>query len=114
MTKTFVAAALAITAFATLSIAASGDAFARGGGGGGAGGHGMGGGGMGMHSGSMSMHTGGSKVLGGNRFIGGNKFLGRSKFVRHEFRHRRFYGWGYGYDSCWRWTPDGLVNVCVD
>ncbi len=106
MTKTLKAAAFAIAAFATLSIAASGDAFARGGGGGGHGG------GMGMHGGGMGHH-------GGSRFFGGHKFGGyhfHSRFARHDFRYRRYYsyGYGYGYSSCWRWTPDGPVNVCYD
>jgi hypothetical protein len=74
------------------SIAATNDASAKGMGGGGGGGRGM----------------------GNHASFGGGKFVGGGKFGQHNHRfygHR--YGFGYGYNTCWRWTPAGLVNVCV-
>jgi hypothetical protein len=48
----------------------------------------------------------------GGKFVGGGKFIGGGKFHNHRWYGHR-YGFGYGYNTCWRWTPAGLVNVCV-
>jgi hypothetical protein len=82
-TRKLAIAAAAVAALATASIATSGDAFARGG-------HG---------------HGGGMRAFGGG---GGGKFIGG----RHFGHHWRFRGYGYAYNTCWKWTPYGLVNVC--
>jgi opacity protein-like surface antigen len=82
--KQILTAALAVAALGTASIAASTDADARG-----RGGH---------HGG----HHGGAKF-----FHGGGKHFGG-----HHFRHRNHFRYGYAYNSCWKYTPYGLVNVC--
>lgn len=89
MTKKLMTAALAIAALATVSIATSAPANARGGHGGGHGG---------------GIHVGGAKI-----------FVGGGRVFSHRFNHRHFgfYRFGYGYNSCWKYTPAGLVNVCV-
>jgi hypothetical protein len=92
--KKLLTAALAVAALTTASIAASSDASAKGNGGGGRG--------MGGHS-SFS----------GGKFAGGGKFIGGGKFHHHHRWHGYRYGYGYGYNTCWKWTPAGLVNVCV-
>jgi opacity protein-like surface antigen len=91
-TKKLMMAALAVAALATASIAASNDASAKP----------MGGGAR-----SMSGGMGGSKFVNSGKFIGGGKFNGHHRWYGHR------YGYGYGSNSCWRWTPAGLVNVCV-
>jgi hypothetical protein len=88
--KKLVTAALAVAALATASIATIGDAEARGGHGGGFRG--------GFH--------GGAKFFGGARHFG-------LRWQRHPHWHfKRFYGYGYAYNTCWKYTPYGLVNVC--
>jgi hypothetical protein len=97
MMKKLATAAFAVAALATLSVAASGDAFARGGSGGG------------RSMGSAHMGVGAGKFVGGGKIIvGGGKFSG---YRWHH--HHRFYGFGYGYSPCWKWTPTGWVNVCL-
>jgi hypothetical protein len=81
--KKLMTAALAVAALATASIASVSDAQARGGHGGG--------------------FRGGSH--GGAKFFAGGRQLG------HRW-HRRFFGYGYAYNTCWKYTPAGLVNVC--
>jgi hypothetical protein len=93
-TKQLMTAAFAVVALATASIAVSSDASAKGNGGGGRG--------MGGHS-----------SFGGGKFAGGGKFIGGGKFHHHHRWHGHRYGYGYGYNTCWKWTPAGLVNVCV-
>ena len=88
--KKLMTAALAVAALATASIAAAGDAQARGGHGGGHGGGFRGG----FHGGAKFFHGGGRHF--GHRWYG----------------HRRFFGYGYAYNTCWKYTPYGLVNVC--
>ena len=84
-TKKLMTAALAVAALATASIASVGDAQARGG------------------------HGGGFR--GG--FHGGAKFFGGGRHFGHRWHgHRRFYGYGFAYNTCWKYTPYGLVNVC--
>ena len=95
MTKKLITAALAVAALATVSIAISGDALARGGHGGGHGGGFRGG-----------FHGGGAKF-----FAGGRHFGHRWHGHRHWYG-KRFYGYGYAYNTCWKYTPYGLVNVC--
>jgi hypothetical protein len=94
--KKLATAAFAVAAFATLSIAASGDAFARGGGGRATGG-------------GMNMHSIGS----GTKFVGSAKTIGRGKLVGARRHGHRFYGRGYAYNTCWKWTPAGRVNICL-
>ena len=81
--KKLMTAALTVAALATVSVATSSDAFAKGGGGGGFRG---------------GFHGGGAKFFGGGRHFG------------HRFY--RFGGYGYAYNTCWKYTPYGLVNVC--
>lgn len=95
MTKKLMAAAIAVAAVTTVTIASSGDAFARGGHGGGHGGGFRGG-----------FHGGGAKFFGGGRHFG-HRWHGH----RHWYG-KRFYGYGYAYNTCWKSTPYGLVNVC--
>jgi hypothetical protein len=83
-TKKLLTAALAVVALGTASIAASSDASARGG-------HG----GRGFHG-----HGGGKHFHGGRHF--GHRW-------HHHHRHFRF---GFAYNTCWKYTPVGLVNVC--
>jgi len=90
--KKLMSAAFAVAALATTTIAMSGDAFARGGHGGGHGGGFRGG-----------FHGGGKFFHGGHRW-GGHRW--------HGHRFYRFGGYGYAYNTCWKWTPYGLVNVC--
>src|ERR1043165_1941314 len=93
--KQLMTATLAVAAPATVSLPPANDASAKGMGGGG-GGH------------SMGSHA----SFGGGKFVGGGKFIGGGRFHNHRWYGHR-YGFGYGYNSCWRWTPAGLVNVCV-
>jgi hypothetical protein len=87
--KKLMTAALAVAALTTVSIAASGDAFAKGGHGG---------------------HGGGFR--GG--FHGGAKFFHGGRHHGHRFGHRNWRGgYGYAYNTCWQYTPYGLVNVCL-
>jgi hypothetical protein len=86
--KKLMTAALAVAALATASIASVGDAQARGGHGGGFRG--------GFHGGAKFFH-------GGRHF--GHRWHGHRHF-------KRFYGFGYAYNTCWKYTPYGLVNVC--
>ena len=81
--KKLMTAALAVAALATASIASVGDAQALGGHGGGHGG--------GFHGG----------------FHGGAKFFAGGRHFGH-----RWHGHGYAYNTCWKYTPYGLVNVC--
>jgi hypothetical protein len=88
--KKLATAAFAVAALATLSIAASGDAFARGG-------------------------NGGGRSMGSAHIGGGKSFVGGGKFIGHRWHHHhRFYGFGYAYNTCWKWVPPkGWVNVCL-
>ena len=46
-------------------------------------------------------------------FHGGAKFFGGGRHFGHRWHgHRRFFGYGYAYNTCWKYTPYGLVNVC--
>ena len=90
-TRKLMTAALAVAALTTVTIATSGDAFARGGQGGGHGG--------GMRGG----------------FHGGAKFFAGGRHFGHRWHGHRFYrygGYGLAYNTCWKYTPYGLVNVC--
>jgi len=91
-TKKLMTAAFAVAALATASIAMSGDAFARGGHGGGHGGGGFRGG---FH--------------GGAKFFHGGRHFGHRL---HGHRWGRYGGYGVAYNTCWKYTPYGLVNVC--
>ena len=82
--KKLLTVALAVAALGTASIAASTDADARGG------------------------HGGGRGFHGGGTFFGGGKHFGH----HHHFRHRHHFHYGYAYNTCWKYTPYGLVNVC--
>jgi hypothetical protein len=84
--KQILTAALAVAALGTASIAASSDALAKGG------------------------HRGGG-FHGGGKFFHGGKHFGHHGHHRH-WHFKRFYGYGYGYNTCWKYTPYGLVNVC--
>jgi hypothetical protein len=90
-TKKLLSAAFAVAALATTTIAISGDAFARGGHGGGHGGGFRGG-----------FHGGGAKFVGGRHF--GYRWQGH-----RWYGHR---GYGVAYNTCWKYTSYGLVNVC--
>jgi hypothetical protein len=92
-TRKLMTAAFAAASVATLSLGAGGEAQARGGHGGG-------------HSGGGGMHAGfSSKFAGGHGLRAhGNRF--------HFHRFHRFHRFGYAYNSCWKWTPDGFVNFC--
>jgi len=80
--KKITTAAIAALALTTASLAIPGQAFA-----GGHGGHGGHGGGHGYHG------------FGHGHF--GHGFFGHGH--RHHF---------YAYNSCWKWSPYGPVNVC--
>jgi hypothetical protein len=85
--KKLLTAALAVAAIGTASIAVTTDAEARGG--------------RGFHG-------------GGGKFFHGGKHFGH-RFHHHGHRHwhfKRFHGYGYAYNTCWKYTPYGLVNVC--
>ena len=79
-------AAFAVASIATLSLGAGGEAQARGG------------------------HNGG----GGMRASFSGKFSGGQGMIRRAEGHRfhRFHRFGFAYNTCWKWTPAGLVNVC--
>jgi len=81
--KTIITAAVAALALTTASLAIPGQALAGGHGHGGHGGHG---------------HHG----IGGGHF--GHGLFGGG----HHHHHRHF----FGYNSCWKWSPYGPVNVC--
>ena len=81
-TGKLMSAAFAVAAVATLSLGAGGDAQARGG-----------------NSG------------GGMRASFSGKFSGGQGMVRRAEGHR-FHRFGFAYNTCWKWTPAGLVNVC--
>jgi len=81
--KTIITAAIAALALTTASLAIPGQAFAGGHGHGGHGGHG---------------HHG----IGGGHF--GHGLFGGG----HHHHHRHF----FAYNSCWKWSPYGPVNVC--
>ena len=86
------ATGLAVAVFAILTITLAGVpgvALA-------AGGHGGG-----FHGGGF--HGGGKFFHGGHRW-GGHRW--------HGHRFYRFGGYGYAYNTCWKYTPYGLVNVC--
>ncbi len=87
-TKKLMAAAIAVAAFATVSVATSSDAFARGGHGGGHGGGFRGG----FH--------GGGKV-----FHGGGRHFGHRWHGHRHWGFKRFRGYGYAYNTCWKYTP---------
>src|SRR4029453_9601392 len=80
--KTIITAAIAALALTTASLAIPGQAFAGGHGHGGHGGHG---------------HHG----IGGGHF--GHGFFGGHTTQLHHF---------FAYNSCWKWSPYGPVNVC--
>ena len=82
--KTIITAAIAALALTTASLAVPGQAFA-----GGHGGHGGHGGGFGGHG------------IGHGHF--GHGFFG------HGHHHYRPF---FAYNSCWKWSPYGPVNVC--
>ena len=80
--KTIITAAVAALALTTASLSIPGQAFAGGHGHGGHGGHG---------------HHG----IGGGH---GHALFGHG----HHHHHRLF----FAYNSCWKWSPYGPVNVC--
>jgi len=82
--KMITTAAIAALALSTASLAVPGQAFA--------GGHGGHGGGHG--------HGFGHGHFGHGHF--GHGLFG------HGYRHRHF----FAYNSCWKWSPYGPVNVC--
>jgi hypothetical protein len=93
--KKLLTAAVAVAALATVSIGTSGDAQARGGHGGGFRG--------GFHGGAKFSH-------GGRHF--GHRWHGHRHGHRYGHRFYRYGGYGYAYNTCWKWTPVGLVNFC--
>ena len=89
--KTIITAAIAALALTSASLAVPGQAFA-----GGHGGHGGHGGGFGGHGGGFGGHG-----------IGHGHF-GHGFFGHGHHHHRPF----FAYNSCWKWSPYGPVNVC--
>ena len=83
--KTIITAAIAALALTTASLAIPGQAFAGGHGHGGHGGHG------GQHATESAM------VISATAFFG------------HGHHHHRPF---FAYNSCWKWSPYGPVNVC--
>jgi hypothetical protein len=80
--KTFITAAIAALALTTASLAVPGQAFAGG-----------------RHGGFGHGHHG----IGHGHF-GGHGIFGHG----HHHHHRPF----FAYNSCWKWSPYGPVNVC--
>jgi hypothetical protein len=91
--KTILTAAIAALALTTASLAIPGEAFAGGRHGGG---HGGGHGGHGGHGGGHGHHG------------MGHGHFGHGHFGHGHHHHRHF----YAYNSCWKWSPYGPVNVC--
>ena len=46
----------------------------------------------------------------GHGFHGGAKFFHGGRHFGHRWYGRGFYG--FAYNTCWKYTPYGLVNVC--
>ena len=56
----------------------------------------------------------------GGGFHGGLPRRRQALRRRHHYGHRfttthrhRHFGYGYAYNTCWKYTPYGLVNVCT-
>jgi hypothetical protein len=85
--KKIITAAIAALALSTASLAVPGQAFA--------GGHGHGG-----HGGGHGHH--------GHHGFGHRHGHGIFGHGHHHHHHRPF----FAYNSCWKWSPYGPVNVC--